>query len=213
MLTLANARVYGEKLENESPFVEQEELKNENPCGDPELLTALESMCDSSDMLTSHDSFFSKDEGLLWCDTCGHGLADLGSLTQHVLEHIADSIENTKDSNVPHTTQRDLMIRQKPITDGDVEKSIENTKDSNVLHTTQRDLMIRKKPITDGDVEKKMWDTEQVQQLNPQWESVSVGQVKTTANQNVAILPVNDPHMPMLSISCDSKSNVSHGRF
>ncbi|KAH3795487.1 hypothetical protein DPMN_149042 [Dreissena polymorpha] len=58
------------------------------PNDDPESLSSLDSFCGGPDMFTSNGSFYSKDERQFWCDTCGHGLTDLVSLTQHVAAHI-----------------------------------------------------------------------------------------------------------------------------
>ncbi|KAH3726446.1 zinc finger protein 420-like [Dreissena polymorpha] len=102
-----------------SPGVDQDILINENNCGDRDILASIDNYCGFPDMFTSNDSFYSKDEGQFWCDTCGRGLADPGSLTQHVSEHIDDSIANTNYSHVSHTTHADLLSNQESIIDKD----------------------------------------------------------------------------------------------
>ncbi|KAH3809668.1 hypothetical protein DPMN_138044 [Dreissena polymorpha] len=128
MLSNANPCVDKEMLTHTNPNVDREMLTNESPCDDREILVSLGSYCKDPGMLTSYDSCYSKDEGKFWCDTCGHGLADLGSLSQHILEHIVDSMANTNDSHVSHTSHTGLLIDQKPITDDDVKKEIGDTR-------------------------------------------------------------------------------------
>ncbi|KAH3774030.1 hypothetical protein DPMN_175401 [Dreissena polymorpha] len=119
----------GETLTNANPCADGEMLTNETPCANRELLESLETYCRGSDMLTSNDRFYSKYKGKFWGDTCGHGLADLGSLTQHVSEHIVDSIANTSDSHVIHTSQAGRHVsNQEPITDGEGKKQLRDTK-------------------------------------------------------------------------------------
>ena len=103
-------------------------LTNEKSCGEQELLASLDSYCGVPDMFTRHGSFYSNDEGQFWCDTCGRGLGDLGSLTQHVSEHNVDSIANTNDTHGRHTSHAGLLSNQEHVIDDDGKTKLGDTR-------------------------------------------------------------------------------------
>ncbi|KAH3793280.1 hypothetical protein DPMN_146787 [Dreissena polymorpha] len=128
MLTNENPCVDQEMLTNANPCVDRDMSTNKKPCGDPEVLASLDSYCGGPDIFTSHDSFNSKDKEQFWYDKHRHGQADLVSLTQHVSEHIGNSMANTNDSHVGHTSHTGHLSSQEPITDVDVSKQVGNTR-------------------------------------------------------------------------------------
>ncbi|KAH3818154.1 hypothetical protein DPMN_119750 [Dreissena polymorpha] len=110
-------------LKNANPRVDGDMLTNETSCPNREVSESLDSFSGVPDMFTPNDSFYSKDEGQFWCDTCGHCLSDLVSLTRHVSEHIV-----INDSHVSHTSHAGQRCKQELITDGDAQKQIGGTR-------------------------------------------------------------------------------------
>ncbi|KAH3738388.1 hypothetical protein DPMN_045021 [Dreissena polymorpha] len=102
-------------------------LTNANHCGDREISASNDICCEIPDKLTSHDSFYSKDDGQFWCDTCGRGLQDLISLRQHVAQHIVDSIRDKNETYASQSLHAVLSSNQEPVTDGNVRTELEDS--------------------------------------------------------------------------------------